>query len=380
MSASGRTVCLSPAEYPPTPGGVAVAAARLAGDLCDAGYDVHVIAAVTRPGATGEIETSVERGIHVHRWLHASPSTADGLFAHRRAVQRLDADVDFDIFHGFFLTAAYPCLAAATTPGRRRPLIASIRGNDVMTLLDQPLCRGMLLPVLRQATWITSVNEAYLARVAEEIDVAGRSSVIRNGVTIDHTQPWSVTDANRGRVGTVGEFRRVKDVPLLVRAYAAVPSTLRRELRLAGFFSDQDEADWTRTLVTEFGLDSEVTLTGQFPNTEVRAQLARLHVYVQSSAHEGLPNALLEAAGVGVPLVATSVGGMREVIADDVNGLLVPHGDPAAMAAAIARVLSDDALAVKLSEGAKALARRLTPQREREAWLSLYARLLGALD
>ena len=370
-------MCLSPAEYPPTPGGVAVAAARLAGDLCDAGYDVHVIAAVTRPGATGEIETSVERGIHVHRWLHAAPATADGLFAHRRAVQRLDAEFDFDIFHGFFLTAAYPCLGAATTPGRRRPLIASIRGNDVMTLLDQPLCRGMLLPVLRQATWITSVNAAYLARVAEEFDIAGRSSVIRNGVTVDHTQPWAVTDHNRGRVGTVGEFRRVKDIPLLVRAYAGVPAALRQGLLLAGFFSDHDEAEWTETLIAEFGLDREVTLTGQFANAEVRAHLARMHVYVQSSAHEGLPNALLEAAGMGVPLVATAVGGMREVIVDEEHGLLVPHGDPAAMAAAITRVLSDDALAARLSEGAHALARRLTPQREREAWLSLYAQLLA---
>ena len=57
-------------------------------------------------------------------------------------------------------------------------------------------------------------------------------------------------------------------------------------------------------------------------------------------AGEGLPNALLEAAGAGVPLVATAVGGMREVLPTASPGLLVPHGDPRAMSEAVTRVLS----------------------------------------
>jgi glycosyltransferase involved in cell wall biosynthesis len=369
-------ICLSTAEYPPTLGGVAVAAARLADHLDTAGYEVHVITAVARPGTHGTMETTAERGIRVHRLLHEQPASSSGLFAYRRLLQSLDEQVGFDLFHGFFLTAAYPCLFAADQPGRERPFVASIRGNDVMTLLDQPLCRAMLLPVLRKATWITSVNAAYLERVAEEIDVIGRSSVIRNGVVAAQTRPWRLSAVNRGSVGTVGEFRKVKDIPLLVRVYAALPAALRTRLLLAGFFSDDEEESWTRTLIEEFGLHDEVELTGRFPHAQVATYLDRLHVYVQSSASEGLPNAVLEAAGAGVPLVATAVGGMREVLTDGVTALLVPHGDPRAMSAAIARVLSDDALAARLSDGANSLAADLTPSRERAEWLALYARLM----
>jgi len=372
-------ICLTTVEYPPRPGGVSVAAARLARYLTTAGYSVHVVTAVERPGAKDDVETSVEAGIQVHRLHQDRPNSAQGHFAYRRLLDRLDDEIGFHLFHGFFLTAAYPCVLAATRGGLRRPVVASIRGSDVATLLDQPPSRAVLLPALRKATWITSVNEAYLERVAEEIDVAGRSSVIRSSVApLDRSAPaWRPTDANRGGVGTVGEFRKVKDIPLLVRAYATVPAALRRRLLLAGFFNDDEEEAWTRTLLGELGVADQVELTGVFPHATVGDHLARMRVYVQSSGAEGLPNALLEAASLGVPLVATAVGGMREVLVDGRSALVVPHGDPDAMARAIARVLEDDELATALSAGARDLAATLSPERERREWLDLYARLLG---
>ncbi|MDP1569404.1 MAG: glycosyltransferase family 4 protein [Vicinamibacterales bacterium] len=370
-------ICLSTSEYPPHPGGVAVASARLARLLHDGGYDVHVVAPVTRAGATGGVASGDEGGITVHRMAHEDPTSGAGQFAMRQAMQALDAAHGFALWHGFFLTAAYPCLLAARR-GRPRPLIASIRGSDVATLLEHPLARAVLLPVLTHASWITSVNQAYLDRVAEEVPIDGRASVIRNSVAPRRLpqDAWQLTAGNRGIVGTVGEFRKVKDIPLLVRAYAGVPASARRGLRLAGFFSDEEEAWWSRTLVTEFALDAETTVTGVFLHAEVDAHLRGMHVYVQSSAYEGLPNALLEAASLGVPLVATAVGGMREVIEDGVSGLLVPHGDPAAMTRALCRVITDDGLAARLSAGGRALAEALSPARERDAWLALYARLL----
>lgn len=373
-------ICLSTSEYPPHPGGVAVASTRLARLLHDGGYDVHVVTPVTRDGATGEWQSDDEGGITVHRIAHEDPTSGAGQFAMRQALQALDAAHGFALWHGFFLTAAYPCLLVARR-GRPRPLIASIRGSDVATLLEHPLARAVLLPVLTHASWITSVNQAYLDRVAEEIPIEGRCSVIRNSVApLGLAQEgWRLTDDNRGVVGTVGEFRKVKDIPLLVRAYAGVPASARRELRLAGFFSDEEEAWWSRTLVTEYGLDAETTVTGLFPHAEVNTHLRGMHVYVQSSAYEGLPNALLEAASLGVPIVATAVGGMREVIEDGVSGLLVPHGDARALGAALTRVLSDEGLAHRLSEGGRALTARLSPALEREAWLALYARLATRL-
>jgi glycosyltransferase involved in cell wall biosynthesis len=376
VSTEAPRICLSTVTYPPGAGGVAVAAERLARLLATAGYEVHVLTLLAHPGARGEVAPAHDGGVWVHRVLHEEPFGPHGLFALRQFLQQLDDEVGFSLFHGFFLTAAYPCLAVARRG--QRPLIASIRGSDVMTLLELPATRALILPVLRGATWITSVNHECLVRVAGQVPVGGRSSVIRSGVERPGamTPPWSPGAGNRGVVGTVGELRKVKDIPLLIRAYATLPVGLRRGLLLAGFFSDDDEEAWSTTLIEELGIARETTLTGRFPNAEVSLHLGRMHVYVQSSASEGLPNALLEAALRGVPIVATAVGGMKEVLVDGRSALLVPHGDRDALGRAIGRVLGDDVLARRLSAGGRELATLLSPERERDDWLALYRRLL----
>ena len=329
-------------------------------------------------GATGEIQQTQEGDVTVHRF-HCNwhdPATA---FLLRQLVRKLDEVHDFDLFHGFFLSALYPCITAASRPGRKRPVIASIRGSDVTNLLEAPFMRSTILAGLRKATWITSVNQLYLARVAQDVPVVGRSSVIRNGIERPAERAmWQLRAENRGVVGTVGQFRKVKDIPLLIRAYQRVPADLRRRLLLAGYFSaaDASEEDWSRSLIEEFGIGEQVTVTGRFDHAAVFDRLRSLHVYVQASAYEGLPNAVLEAASLGVPLVTTAVGGLVEILEDGVSALLAPHGDPASLGAAIARVLADDALAQRLSQGAQAVAATLSVEHERAEWLALYARLL----
>lgn len=377
MSPAQPRVCLSTTSYPPEGGGVAVASARLARYLRDAGYAVHVVTPVERAGAAGYGDVVDDDGVRVHRFFHEQPWGQRGLFTLRQYIARLDEDARFAVFHGFFLPAAYPCLGVARR-GAARPVIASIRGSDVMTLLDQPSTRALLLPVLRGATWITSVNDECLTRVAADVPLTGRHSVIRSGIIRrSDDAPWSLTEVNRGVVGTVGQFRTVKDIPLLVRAYGALARDRRRGLLLAGAFADDDEASWSAELAAELGLTGEMTVTGWFPNAEVGTHLRRMHVYVQSSAREGLPNAVLEAAALGVPVVATAIGGMKEVFVHGESALLVPHGDPGAMTRAIERVLTDDALAQRLSDGARVMAAALSPERERDDWLALYRRLLA---
>jgi glycosyltransferase involved in cell wall biosynthesis len=117
-------------------------------------------------------------------------------------------------------------------------------------------------------------------------------------------------------------------------------------------------------------------LTGMRPHVEAIDQLARMHVYVQCSAFEGMPNTLLEAASVGVPIVATAVGGVKEIFTDGHDALLVPHGDPGALTAGIERVLADANLANTLSRNAARLCARFSQDRERAEWVNLHRRFL----
>jgi glycosyltransferase involved in cell wall biosynthesis len=102
-------------------------------------------------------------------------------------------------------------------------------------------------------------------------------------------------------------------------------------------------------------------------------------LFVLASEIEGLPLVVLEAMSQGVPVVATDVGGMPEAVIDDVTGFLVPPGDPAALATAITRILSDPAMALRMRQAA--LARfelRFTMPRMLESHRDLYLRLAGA--
>jgi len=121
----------------------------------------------------------------------------------------------------------------------------------------------------------------------------------------------------------------------------------------------------------------EVEITGYVENTSVWNYLSAMNVFVLSSKHEGLPNAVLEAIALGMPIVATSVDGIKDILCHQVNALLVPPDDMVSMRDAIVEILRNDSLATQLSSGALELNRRLTPEAEREKWLKLYSDLLA---
>ena len=104
--------------------------------------------------------------------------------------------------------------------------------------------------------------------------------------------------------------------------------------------------------------------------------IVRLNVYVQSSSSEGMPNAVLEAAAMGMPIVATAVGGVPEIFTHERDALLVPHGDPKSMAGAITRILEQPELATTLTNNALQLCRRHSQEAEKQAWVELHRMLL----
>ena len=367
------TICLVTIEYWPSVGGVAVSVRRLVRTLVGRGYEVHVVVPLFDGSGPATPTRSAEDGATVHRVaMNLASGLQEASLEFVRFVRELDREFRFALFHSFFLVKAYACALVAG----KRPVLVSIRGGDMVTQ-HHPSIRATAVFSLQKARWVTSVNQVQLDDLQKLVDLTGRSSVLRNGIApVPADSRWTPERRIRGTVGTVGQFRRVKDIPLLVRAYAAVDPALRRELRLIGTFTEAAEERWSRTLMHELGIEEQVVITGPQPRERVLDSLASLHVYVQSSAFEGLPNALLEAAACAVPLVATAVGGMKEVLRDGENALVVPHGDPPALARAIERILGDDALAARLSEGSLALANELSIEREQEAWVRLYESVL----
>jgi glycosyltransferase involved in cell wall biosynthesis len=105
-----------------------------------------------------------------------------------------------------------------------------------------------------------------------------------------------------------------------------------------------------------------VRTLGALPRERVLELLAAADATVLSSAWENFPHVLVESLAVGTPVIATRVGGIPEIVEDEVNGLLVPPGDPVALAAAIERFLADGELRRRLDDAARASVARFAPE------------------
>ena len=150
----------------------------------------------------------------------------------------------------------------------------------------------------------------------------------------------------------VGRLIAQKDHATLLRAFARVHAELP-EARLAILGGGPLEAE-TRALTAELGLDDVVTLPGR---TDIRDWLERADVFVHTSRWEGFGIVLLEAMLAGLPVVATRVSAVPEVVADDETGLLVEAGDVERLATALQELLNDQERARALGEAGRQRAR-----------------------
>lgn len=196
---------------------------------------------------------------------------------------------------------------------------------------------------------------------------AGRIRVVYNGV--DLPQNGSAPHNDPPVIGEIARYCDVKGQRELIQALADVPGTrlvlAGRDLERGGAFETELEREADRA-----GVRDRVELGFR---EDVGALLDELDVVALPSWTEGLPMSLLEAMAHGRPVVATPVGGTPEVVADGETGLLVPPRDPAALAAALRRLVDDPELRRRLGEaGRQRVAERFTASAMEETILELY--------
>jgi glycosyltransferase involved in cell wall biosynthesis len=176
-------------------------------------------------------------------------------------------------------------------------------------------------------------------------------------------------------IGSVAMFRGSKGHEHLLDAFALVrPSHPSARLLLVG---DGIRRQWVADLAREKGLGDAVVLTGF--RTDVPDLLAAMDCFVLASTRtEGVPQSLLQAFAVGVPVVASRIGGIPEVVHDGVTGLLAEPGEPAALARGIRAVLEDPDAAARRAQAAREMVReRFSHHATISRLLALYEELLG---
>ncbi len=279
------------------------------------------------------------------------------------------------------------CYAVLASCFAQRPVLVTLHGEGYFDTTR----RVGLRRLLRYRTWraitvTTSIHER-LQRLGAL--PWGRSAVIANGIPTseyERVRTGSFRKILRARygiperafvVGSVGRLAPEKNYSLLLQAVASLRASASDpdDAPFLVLVGDGLERPRLEAQTHQLGLDLCVRFAGF--QADVASWLGCLDVFCLPSLTEGLPLTLLEAGAASLPLVATDVGGNREIVQEGVNGFLVASGDTAGLTNALNRLRNDPSLRIRMGQQAQEIvARQYAADAMLDRYEALYQELL----
>ncbi len=363
-------------------------------------------------GGSGAVATELglklaERGCEIHFISYAQPFRLDGfrervyfheveladypLFDHppytlALAVAIHDAarQYDLDLIHAHY---AIPHAASAwiaremLLPEKDLKVVTTLHGTDITLVGQHPSFQAITRFSILRSHGLTAVSEYLKGETERNFDTGDRPiEVIPNFIDTDRYRREG-KPCHRSRLADEGErilmhisnFRPVKRVFDLVEVFARVQESVPSRLVLVG---DGPERSRAAKRAEELGIMDRVVFLGKHQSVEELLACADLFLLPSESESFGL--AALEAMACGVPVVASRVGGLPEVVAHGETGYLLPVGDVDGMAEASVGILEDEELWARLSRAGRERAvhefsgEKIVPRYE-----ALYKEVLG---
>lgn len=319
---------------------------NIAKHLAKRGHEIHVITSLDE----GLPKESVEQGFYVHRigfpkirflrivvfWLKAL-----------LLLKRLNSDI---VHAQSTLMGIVGFLAKKLL---EKPYIIYWRGSEsyLPWLFKEPISK-LILRAADAALALTEDMKTEMQKICSR-DV----NVIPNGIDLESFEDLPIKEAIRGRLGLnnddnlilfVGTFRPVKGLRYLIQAMNIIKQKgTSMRLMLVGYGK---ERDYLKSLIEGLNLEGYVAFAGKVLNEKVPQYMAAADILVLPSLSEGFPVTILEAMASGLPIVATRVGGLPEIIKDEKNGFLVEPANPEQIADKVLTLLADVSLRQKMSE------------------------------
>jgi glycosyltransferase involved in cell wall biosynthesis len=337
--------------------------------LSRAGHQARAFYMLDRRNNTGALESAArELGVGIDAAMEDGPISFSTLTEFDRVLKA----GDYQIVHAHDYKSNV--LARLMRLRHKYKIVATAHGYN-------PTSRRELV-YYRLERWMFKLADAVIAPTRNMDGLllgfgvnSKRLHIIHNGIeTRGRERPAHQMRTGPARLLYLGRLSEEKDPVNLLMAV----SLLRRDgidvvATLAG---DGPERQRVEAKIRELKLGQYVRLLG-FVN-DVMPLLAEADVLVNPSRTECMPNAILEAMWAGVPVVATDVGGVGEMLRDEVDGLLCPAEDAGMLATGVKRVLADSALAKKLLASAtERVMNEFTFEKHMEKTLDLYRRLLA---
>lgn len=306
----------------------------------------------------------------------AAPQVKIGYLAAIPRARRMVAELAPDIIHAHYLSS-YGTVGSWCG---RRPFIVSVWGSDIFDFPRRNrMNRWLVKHALGRADYILSTSRF----MAGEVQRYTEKEVQVTPFGVDALLFRPLPGRKMGKenvIGTVKALETQYGIDTVIRALAELAgSGVGRSMRLeiVGRGSQQGKL---RLLAKLLGVDHLVNFTGPVEHRELPRHFNRYTVAAYgSTCQESFGVSLLEAQACGVPVVASDVGGFREVVHDGATGLLVPPGDHRAMAAAIGELLEDRGMRRRFSRAAREFVAAEYPWKKTvDLFMDLYHQMLSS--
>jgi glycosyltransferase involved in cell wall biosynthesis len=238
-----------------------------------------------------------------------------------------------DVVHAHTFASALPAMVRWRRG--RRPLVVTLHTSHFLMRAESPRWRRVFARVIDSADYLLATSEEIL-RVALGIHPHPRSEVMTNAVNTDRFAPGEGREAGgRFRIVVPRRLYPKNGVEYFVRAMPLIVAELDAEARIVG---DGPERERLKSLVIELGISDRIEFLGARPNDEMPGLLRDADLAVVPSLMEATSIAALEAMACALPIAASQVGGLPEIIDEGVGALVEPK-NPRALANAVVSLL-----------------------------------------
>jgi glycosyltransferase involved in cell wall biosynthesis len=344
--------------------------------LVDHGYDVHAVTS-----AYHYARDNVVPGAHYYL-LRGPWKTAfiSGVAAVRRVIRAVEPSV----VHAHH-ASSYGTLGRLT---RFHPYILSVLGSDVFDFpYSSPLHAALVRANLEAADYVCSTSEVMATQVRRLIPQPNHLEVVPFGVNLDVFRPiTSLRDPDTFVVGTVKALAPKYGIDVLIRAFALARSIATGRSRPSGammrliIVGEGPQKSKLEKLARTLGVHKATQFVGAIPNVQVPSLLNRFDAYAALSRldSESFGVAIVEASACGLPVLVSSVGGLPEVVDDNVTGIVVEKENVQAAAKAMLRLMDDPWLRARMGEaGRRRVATKYNWSDNAAQMERVYARAVG---
>ena len=359
-------------------GGSARIAIELAGALAGQGHRVHVF---TGPGplVNGHQKPNVvfhtvaqdgSDGLHPTT-LHTDWSDEDFQRYTTRILQVI-ATEGLDVLHFHYAVPfAFVARTLRDVLGKRAPLlIGTLHGTDVTNFGRDPVMGPQLSEALQANNVLTTVSNNHARLSAQVFGLPNYPHVIPNFVDLQRFQPDSrefFASGPRPRIAHISNFRPVKDAQSMAHIFLAIRARMEAELWLMG---SGEEMGAVRSIFEGSAYADDIIYMGL--QSDVAPSLRQVDLLLVTSRHESFSLVALEAMASGVPVLATEVGGLPEVVVHGRTGMLFPLDDHTLAVDMAVDMLSDPQRHRDMREAAVRHARQFTVERAVQAYEAIY--------